>query len=574
MDLVDKCDLHGFMKLWLYQHYVVAFLAWPFMVYDLDVSWVSGLEKIANRFLKRWAGLYRHALVSILYRPREQFGLQLTSLVCFYKRLQIGQAFLSKYSADGTLNSIYASVLAHDDSLERVWRPAPELELLELQVEHERKFNGQSDRCGLGSVPGRYTRNLQVSDRKCRVLNALTASFFKTLYLRDVNKTMQGCYQSFKDVEPFDLSWRHLIGTRNPRLITWVLNASINSVVTPDLRRLWGYTSSANCPLCGHHQASLFHILVGCRVALEQLRYSWRHDSVLATLEWALRRRVEMHNASPFTKTPRVIEFHTAGGRDKRVQRKSRTLQSGSPLLGSATDWKIQIDYTKRPVPFPVHICVTDQRPDVVLFSGNQQTVILIELTCPAEENIANARLRKSVKYTPLKRQIIDNGWECHLWTIEVGARGFVAGSVRRCLRNLGFRNTEVRSLIRNVSVCVSRCSFGIYKSLRVAQWKWAPLVRIGTRPAQPSELSRPSQKVHAPADSKHDPPSAVLTSLPSSSRPQPVASDSKHDAPRFTSTSSIIAPSKSVRWATGAVSDAPRNRKSNAMGFEDVNVE
>jgi len=123
---------------------------------------------------------------------------------------------LSKYSADATLNSIYASVLAHDDSLERVWRPAPELELLELQVEHERKFNGQSDRCGLGSVPGRYTRNLQVSDRKCRVLNALTASFFKTLYLRDVNKTMQGCYQSFKDVEPFDLSWRHLIGTRNP----------------------------------------------------------------------------------------------------------------------------------------------------------------------------------------------------------------------------------------------------------------------------------------------------------------------------------------------------------------------
>ena len=101
------------------------------MVYDLDVSWVSGLEKIANRFLKRWAGLYRKALVSILYRPREQFGLQLTFLVCFYKRLQIGRAFLSKYSADGTLNSIYASMLAHDNSLERVWRPAPELELLD-----------------------------------------------------------------------------------------------------------------------------------------------------------------------------------------------------------------------------------------------------------------------------------------------------------------------------------------------------------------------------------------------------------------------------------------------------------
>ena len=147
-----------------------------------------------------------------------------------------------------------------------------------------------------------------------------------------------------------------------------------------------------------------------------------------------------------------------------------------------------------------------------------------------------------------------------------------LAWKVRFC--QTSFVLCEYSSIYTFQYVCVSRCSFGIYKSLRVAQWQWAPLVRIGTRPAQPSELSRPSQKVHAPADSKHDPPSAVLTSLPSSSRPQPVASDSKHDAPRFASTSSIIAPSKSVRWATDAVSDAPRNRKSNAMGFEDVNVE
>ncbi len=38
MELIDKTILQGFMKLWLYQHYVVAYLAWPFMVYDFDVS--------------------------------------------------------------------------------------------------------------------------------------------------------------------------------------------------------------------------------------------------------------------------------------------------------------------------------------------------------------------------------------------------------------------------------------------------------------------------------------------------------------------------------------------------------
>ena len=107
MELIDKTILQGFMKLWLYQHYVVAYLAWPFMVYDFDVSWVTSLRTIANRYLKRWAGLYSRAVVSILYRQRKKYGLQLTCLVSFYKRLQVGQTFLLKHSDDNNLKIIY-----------------------------------------------------------------------------------------------------------------------------------------------------------------------------------------------------------------------------------------------------------------------------------------------------------------------------------------------------------------------------------------------------------------------------------------------------------------------------------
>ena len=272
MDKVDGTFVHGFMKLWLYQHYVVAYLAWPFMVYDLDVSWVSELERIANRYLKKWAGLYARAVTSVLYRPRDMFGLQLHSIVAFYKRLQIGQSFMLKHSPDENLNRIYLSMLAHHGALERVWKPSPAMEKLEWQVEHKRRFGGQADRACMGS--GRHNRKLTLAERKRRVLDAQASLFFAELNLLDIDKAMQGCFLRFTDAEPFDLSWRHLIGTRNPRLITWVLNASINSVVTPDLRKLWGLCPSAECLLCGHSQASLFHILVGCPVALHQLRYS------------------------------------------------------------------------------------------------------------------------------------------------------------------------------------------------------------------------------------------------------------------------------------------------------------
>ena len=479
MKVVDNLHVHGFMKMWLYQHYVVAFLAWPFMVYDFDASYVSHLEHIATRYLKRWAGLYSRAITSILYRPRDMFGLQLCSLVTFYKKLQVGQAYLLKHSPDVKLNRIYASMLAHQNALKFIWRPAPVLEQLEPQVEHQILFNGQSDRAGLGAVPGRYNRRLSTAEHKERVLQTLSSSILDSLNILDMDKGMQGCFLRFEGVEPFDLSWRHLIGTRNPRLITWVLNASINSVVTPDLRKLWNFCHHAKCPLCNHEQASLFHILVDCPVALKQLRYSWRHDSVLSTLQEPLQRRLDKHNESPPKMESQPIHFRNAKDSKPKDLPNLPMRNSSSSILDTATDWKMQIDFTKEPVPFPVHICVTEQRPDIVLFSDSLKKVILVELTCPAEENIADARLRKEIKYTPLKSQITDNDWKCHLYTIEVGARGFVSDSVPRLLRRLGFTNSSIRDLTRKISRSVLRCSFAIYRSYRVREWRWTSLVKI-----------------------------------------------------------------------------------------------
>jgi hypothetical protein len=479
MDLVDKSNVHGFMKLWLYQHYVVAYLAWPFMVYDFDVSYVLKLERIANRYLKCWAGLYKRSITSILYRTRENFGLQLCKLEVFYKRLRVGQAYLLKHSPDIKLNRIYTVMLVQQGAFKRVWQPAPVLEQMESKVEHKRHFAGQSDQAGLGSVPDRYIRKFSPTEHKHRVLQTLSSSLFDSLAVADMDKAMQGCFLRFKDARPFDLSWRHLIGTRNPKLVTWVLNASINSVVTPDLRKLWGVCHDAKCPLCGHSQASLFHILVGCSVALKQLRYSWRHDSVLLTLQDPLQRRIEDHNASPPKPVDQKIKFRSAKNPPPK-RRVVRVKNSSSSILGTASDWKLRIDFTKEPIPFPVHICVTEKRPDIVLYSDSHKTVILIELTCPAEENIADARLRKEIKYTPLKDQIVENDWQCHLYTIEVGARGFVSGSVPRLLRRLGFTNSNIRDLVRRISISASRCSFAIFKSYKVRKWRWVPPVKIG----------------------------------------------------------------------------------------------
>ena len=98
-------------------------------------------------------------------------------------------------------------------------------------------------------------------------------------------------------MKPFDLSWSNLIYGPGPRVIAFVLNAQINSVRTPDMLKLWGYVQSANCPLCQHKQCTLHHILVNCRFALEQGRYTWRHDSVLLDIETTFKKVITLFNS-------------------------------------------------------------------------------------------------------------------------------------------------------------------------------------------------------------------------------------------------------------------------------------
>ena len=65
--------------------------------------------------------------------------------------------------------------------------------------------------------------------------------------------------------------------------------------------------------------------------------------------------------------------------------------------------------------------------------------VILIELTCPAEEGIQNAPNRKQERYSDLQLLNRQNNWKSHLFTIEVGAPDFVTKSTIKMFRALGF---------------------------------------------------------------------------------------------------------------------------------------
>ena len=241
----------------------------------------------------------------------------------------------------------------------------------------------------------------------------------------------------------------------------------------PDLRNICGYVSDPVCQLCNSDKkATLHHIIAGCRFALEDLRNTWRYDSVIATLLQAIQPILLNHNANPPASkpVPNICQSFVRAGSEPIKRKRSRPNRS---LLGHTSDWKLLVDFHDKPYLFPPHIFLTQQRPDILLYSSSTRVVIFGELTCPAEEGIAEAKIYKQARYSELADSIrgLSHPWTVHVLTLEVGARGFVARSTYSFLRKIGFDSATARTTCREISEVSARCSYAIY--LRHNGKKW-----------------------------------------------------------------------------------------------------
>ena len=83
----------------------------------------------------------------------------------------------------------------------------------------------------------------------------------------------------------------------------------------------------------------------------------------------------------------------------------------------------------------PPHILVTALKPDIFIFNEQSQEVIVFELTCPWDSNIARSHAFKSEKYSPLIADLSQR-FIVSFFSIEVSARGQVSKDNRSRLKN------------------------------------------------------------------------------------------------------------------------------------------
>ena len=98
------------------------------------------------------------------------------------------------------------------------------------------------------------------------------------------------------------------------------------------------------------------------------------------------------------------------------------------------------------------------------------KTVILIELTCPCEDNMESWHSTKLAKYSCLVSTIKSNGWNADIFAIEVGARGYCSRSVTACLKRLDFPNKLAFSSAK-AGLISMKSSFCIWLARNSKQW-------------------------------------------------------------------------------------------------------
>ena len=130
-----------------------------------------------------------------------------------------------------------------------------------------------------------------------------------------------------------------------------------------NLRR-WRLRVDAKCALCDHFAPTTFHILNGCPVALEQDRYTWRHDSILQKKFLIVR---DLRQQLP----PELFLYCDLDG------------------------WRAS---DNPPATIPPKLLVTSARPDIVIQNGSD--ILLLELTVPhnTRDSFIKAHERKIEK--------------------------------------------------------------------------------------------------------------------------------------------------------------------------------
>ena len=294
-------------------------------------------------------------------------------------------------------------------------------QLLEQNIENDNIFIPSTSNC----PDVEHSRRHEIPKAKEAIKKSIQEETLQIWNNKVEHLTMQGDFLKLLIEEKESVTWQALIRNVPRGIMSFALNSVTNTLPSPDNLKRWGKRVVSRCPLCSN-TGTLHHILTFCPIALTQGRYNFRHDSVLNHLASVILGN-KPDNLEVYADIP------------------------GLDMNGST---------------IPPDILVTLSRPDLVLINRSRKTVWLLELTCSFETNIQGAHQRKTSKYTSLKSDIEDSGFQCTLLPFEIGSRGYVTTANRSNMISAFVQNnikSNALKCLKQLSKISLLCSFSIF---------------------------------------------------------------------------------------------------------------
>ena len=475
---------------------------------SLSLSLSLPMEATANKYLKKWYGLNHSAKPSLLYLPLSPHcGLDLTSITTLVKSLQVVGQHILKHSRDALTRSVarlYRNKAQTAKS--KRWNPGAAVDHFEETLNFSIKFGGQTGRQGLGFNSKKPSRHSSQKERRDAIVDLCKSESLDNKLVELHGLVRSGNMLKWDDLMATQFDWNSQIQHMSKHELSFVLNAQALSAPSPSNLRRWGLNQNASCKLCSKPAATGKHILSGCRVALNQNRYTWRHNNILLCIQRDLCGRISQANRNPARAQaiPPISSSFVKSGKKKSA----KSISPKRSLLCGASDWSMVIDLDST-IAFPISDVPTSVRPDIVIFSKLTKTVIWGELTSPNEKRIPESAILKKERYEFLKLNLVLLGWKVHDLTFEVGSIGFLGQSVRNFLSKLGFPKHHLNSMLSRIATAARRSSFYIWNARRSISWS-----PINLFPPSPS-ISFPSPQVDQKPPTNKLPNATPTTSLP-----------------------------------------------------------
>ena len=458
LSLIDKSPHRGIHKVWILQNLLVPRLRWPLLIYEIPLNIVVRLEQNISSFMRKWLKLHNSTTNICLYSSSSPCPLPLKSLSSVFKSAKVSGHLLLRDSSDKIVAESNVKLKSGNWDVSKSVKAAEEtLEFKKILGYH------QTNRAGFGSLSIPEIPPKRSHEYRKLVSSIVEESDDNQRQAKAVQLSLQGQWTKWCNFVRFDLSWKTLLGMPQP-LISFCLGATYDTLPSPSNLHRWRISTEKSCFLCGKPVCTTAHILGACRKSLEQGRFTFRHDSVLALIVSYLRKFLSTYSLS--SEKQNNIHFVKAGT--------AVTKSMKSPIIGLlnlAPDWTILSDLDSKLV-VPHFLAITRLRPDLLLYSQITKTCIIIELTCCCEENIEQWHSEKFFKYDPLSKSIGLNGWKTYLFPIEVGARGYCGTSIKSCFSRLGFSGKYMRSFMKSLSLEALKTSFYIWQNRDNKVWQ------------------------------------------------------------------------------------------------------